>query len=200
MRNPVFEAPSLSGATLPGIDLHQNSPARCILESVGHLPGDWPAMKAAIQHILIATDGSDLSNRAATYGVRLAKSLGAKLSAIHVIPQFHAFTYRSQMLLTYHAALPVDSEQAYVAATAEEAEGILGVIRKAAAKASVKCDASYVRHDQPYQAILDAAKKKGCDLIVMASHGRSGVAGVLLGSEAQKVLVHSDRPVLIWRG
>jgi len=157
-------------------------------------------MKAMIRHILIATDGSDLSDRAATYAVRLAKAFGAKLSAIHVIPQFHAFTYRSQMLLSYHASLPADSEAAWVAATAEQAERILGVVRKAAAKASVQCDASYARHDQPYQAILEAAKKNGCDLIVMASHGRSGVSGVLLGSEAQKVLVHSDRPVLIWRG
>lgn len=152
-----------------------------------------------IRHILIATDGSDLSNGAVAYGVRLAKTLGAKVSAIHVIPQFHEFTYRSQMLLTYHTALPVDSEANYLAATADQADRILGVVRKAAAKAAVKCDASYVRHDQPYQAILEAARKKRCDLIVMASHGRSGVAGVILGSEAHKVLVHSELPVLVWR-
>jgi nucleotide-binding universal stress UspA family protein len=157
-------------------------------------------MNTKIRHILIATDGSELSNRAAAYGIRLAKSLDAKVSAIHVIPQFHEFTYRSQMLLTYHAALPADTEENYLAATAAHADRILGVVRKTAAKAGVKCDASHVRHDQPWQAILETARKKRCDLIVMASHGRSGVGGVILGSEAHKLLVHSELPVLVWRG
>jgi nucleotide-binding universal stress UspA family protein len=157
-------------------------------------------MNSMIRHILIPTDGSEMSNRAVAYGIRLAKAFDARVTAVHVIPEFHSFTYRSQMLLTYHVALPVDSEEAFTKATAAQAHAILEVIRKAAAKAAVKCQAVSVRDDQPFRAILDIAAKKRCDLIVMASHGRSGVEGVILGSEANKVLVHSTLPVLIWRG
>jgi nucleotide-binding universal stress UspA family protein len=103
------------------------------------------------------------------------------------------------MLLSYHVGLPEDSEQAYLSATAAEGAKVLDTVRAAAAKAKVKCDALLVRHDQPFQAIIDVARKKRCDLIVMASHGRSGMRGVILGSEAHKVLVHSHVPVLVWR-
>lgn len=150
-------------------------------------------------HILIATDGSEMSNHAVEFGVGLARALGSRVSGLHVIPEFHRFTYRSQMLLSYHAALPADTEEAWLAATAAHARGILAVVKKAAATAGVRCSVGFVRDDQPFRAIIDAAKNKRCNLIVMASHGHSGMQGVVLGSEAHKVLVHSHLPVLVWR-
>jgi nucleotide-binding universal stress UspA family protein len=156
-------------------------------------------MSKMFRHILVPTDGSEMSNRAIGYAVGLARALGARITGLHVIPEYHRFTYRTQMLLTYHAALPQDSEDAWLAATASHARSVLAVMKKAAAKAGVRCDVGYVRHDQPFRAIIDSAKAKRCDLIVMASHGRSGMQGVVLGSEAHKVLVHSHLPVLVWR-
>jgi nucleotide-binding universal stress UspA family protein len=150
-------------------------------------------------HILVATDGSEMANHAVDYAVGLARALGSRVTGLHVVPEFHRFTYRAQMLLTYHAALPADTEEAWLAATASHARSVLTVVKKAAAQAGVPCDVGYVRHDQPFQAIIDTAKKKRCSLIVMASHGRSGMQGVVLGSEAHKVLVHSHLPVLVWR-
>jgi len=156
-------------------------------------------MNAMIRHILLPTDGSGLSQRAVRNGVRLAKSLGARVTGVHVIPEFHQFTYRSQMLLSYHVGLPEDSEEAYLAATAARAKDVLQFVKKTAAAAGVRCDVLSIRHDQPFRAIIDTATRKRCDLIFMASHGHSGIKGVILGSEAHKVLVHSSLPVLIWR-
>jgi nucleotide-binding universal stress UspA family protein len=73
------------------------------------------------------------------------------------------------------------------------------VVEEAARKARVAFDLTYVTSDHPYAAIIEAAKQKGCDLIVMASHGRRGPKAVLLGSETQKVLTHSQIPVLVYR-
>ncbi|MDR3387593.1 MAG: universal stress protein [Rudaea sp.] len=152
-----------------------------------------------IRHILIPSDGSERSDAAIKHGVRFAKALGAKVTGVHVIPPFHSFTYRSQMLLTYHVALPEDSEAGYKRATGECAKKILQAIKRAASAEGVSCDTIKVIDDQPFKAILEVAGKKGCDLIVMASHGHSGIGAVLLGSETQKVLTHSQIPVLVYR-
>jgi nucleotide-binding universal stress UspA family protein len=152
-----------------------------------------------IRHILIPTDGSKLSERAVEQGIKLARTLGAKVTGLHVIPRFHSFTYRAQMLLTYHMPLPQDSEAAYKVATSACAKKLLQFVKRAAANADVPCDTVHVSDDQPFKAIIGIAKKKGCDLILMASHGHGGVGGLLLGNEAQKVLTHSHIPVLIYR-
>lgn len=152
-----------------------------------------------IRHILIPTDGSKRSENAIRRGVKFAKALGARITGLHVIPPFHQFTYRAQMLLSYHTALPEDSEAAYKEATAAHAANILHVLARAAAAAGVRCDTVHVTDDQPFRAIIDTAKKKRCDLILMASHGYGGIGGVLLGSETQKVLTHSELPVLVCR-
>jgi nucleotide-binding universal stress UspA family protein len=151
------------------------------------------------RHILISTDGSKLSENAINQGVALAKALHAKVTVVHVIPQFHASTYRSQMLLTYHTVLAEDSEPAYLSATAQQAERILQVAKRIAKSAGVSCSTIHVRDDQPYRAILDTAKKRKCGMIVMASHGHGGLEALLLGSETQKVLVHASIPVLVCR-
>ena len=151
------------------------------------------------RHILISTDGSKLSENAIKQGVALAKALQAKVTVLHVIPPFHAFTYRSQMLLTYHMALAEDSEAAYQAATASQAERILQSAKRTATAAGVSCSTIHVTDDQPYRAILDTVRKKKCGMIVMASHGHGGLEGILLGSQTQKVLVHTSVPVLVCR-
>jgi len=152
-----------------------------------------------IRHILIATDGSKLSQSAIAQGVGLAKSIRAKVTGLHVVPLFHRFTYRAQVLLTYRTALTEDSAAAFEATTAECAKKLLSAVDRAAKSAGVSCVTTFVRGDEPYKAIIDTAKKKKCDLIVMASHGHGGLSSALLGSETQKVLVHSEVPVLVTR-
>ena len=92
-----------------------------------------------------------------------------------------------------------DTKEQYERESKIKAEQFLGVIKKAAEKAGVSCDSEYATSDHPYEMIIKTAENKGCDLIVMASHGRRGVQGVLLGSETQKVLIHSKTPVLVVR-
>jgi nucleotide-binding universal stress UspA family protein len=152
-----------------------------------------------IRHILLPTDGSQRSRNAIRYGIKLARALRARVTGLHVIPPFHPFTYRPQMLLAYHAALAEDSEAAYRQATLAFARRYLQVIARAAAAAGVRCRTLHIEDDQPFQAILATAKKQRCDLILMASHGYSGIGAVLLGSETQKVLTHSPIPVLVYR-
>jgi len=141
------------------------------------------------QHILIATDGSEFSRRAISSGVSLAKILGAKVTGLTV-------TVPWQSIPMAEIALTVPVEEYNKKAT-ERAHTDLAVIREAAEKADVECDTVHLIGDLPYQEIIDTAKSKHCDLIVMASHGRRGVAALLLGSETQKVMTHAQLPVLV---
>lgn len=142
-------------------------------------------------HILIPTDGSQLSQAAIQQGIKFAKDAHAKVTGFHVMPQFHAFTYKTELL--------EETKGHFAKENRAHAEQYLGVIEKAAKEAGVVCDTAYVTHDHPHEAIIEAAEKNGCDLIFMASHGRRGVQGVLIGSETQKVLTHSKIPVLVYR-
>lgn len=110
---------------------------------------------------------------------------------IYVIPKFHVFTYRTEMV--------EDTKDKFSRDSRAHAQKYLAVIEEAARKAGVPCETTDVTSDDPYEAIIDAAEKKGCDLIAMASHGRKGLKGVLLGSETHKVLIHSRIPVLVYR-
>ena len=143
------------------------------------------------KHILLPTDGSRGSEKAIRRALELAKSTGAKVPAFHVIPKFHVFTYRTEML--------EDTKEEYARDSRAHAQQYLAVIEKAAKQAGVSCETAYATSDHPYEAIIQTAKRKGCDLIAMASHGRRGVQGLLLGSETQKVLTHSKIPVLVYR-
>ena len=143
------------------------------------------------KHILLPTDGSRGSERAIRKALALAKSTGAKVTGFHVIPKFHVFTFRTEML--------EDTEEEYARDSRAHAQKYLAVIEKAAKQAGVPCQTVYATSDQPYEAIIRTAQRKGCDLIAMASHGRRGVQGLLLGSETQKVLTHSKIPVLVYR-
>lgn len=143
------------------------------------------------KHLLLPTDGSELSEVAIRLGIEFAKATKAKITGFYVIPEFHIFTYRTEML--------EDTRERYANDCQVHAAQYLGVIERAAKEAGVPAETANAIHDHPYEAIIKAAQERGCDLIVMASHGRRGVQGVLLGSETQKVLTHSQIPVLVCR-
>jgi len=143
------------------------------------------------QHILLPTDGSELSTRAVRAGLRFAKSLGARVTALHTTPQF----YPSEML----AREIIERAREYEAHTKEEAARVLRAVEEAAREAGVACNALQRASDSPWEEIIKVATEQGCDLIFMASHGRRGVSALLLGSETTKVLTHSKIPVLINR-
>lgn len=143
------------------------------------------------KHLLLPTDGSDLSAVAIRKGIELAKAIKAKVTGFYVIPHFQIFTYRTEML--------EDTREQFARDCQARSAQYLGVIETAAKEAGVPCDTTNATHDHPYEAIIRTAGERGCDLIVMASHGRRGVQGVLLGSETQKVLTHSRIPVLVCR-
>ena len=148
---------------------------------------------AVYQHILIPTDGSKLSDRAALAGVKLAAALGARVTGLFVAPPATPLVYEHFMPVKY---MP---PQAHAEAIERAAERALGAVKKAAAAAGVSCDGVSLTGDFPADAIVQTASKRKCDLIFMASHGRRGVAAVLLGSETQKVLAHSTVGVLVQR-
>ena len=143
------------------------------------------------KHILIPTDGSELSQNAIDYGMALAKSVNAKVTVLTVSTPFHTFAVEPGMI--------TDTPEQYQKHTAALAAKYLNVAKEAALAAGVSCDTMHVEHDQPYLAIIDTATRKSCDLIVMASHGRRGISAIVLGSEVLKVLTHSTIPVLVFR-
>lgn len=143
------------------------------------------------KHILLPTDGSATSDIAVQKGIALAKAVGAKITAVHVIPEFHIFTYQTEML--------EDTREQFAKESTERAGKYLEQVVAAAQAAGVECSTLCVTGDDPYLAIIKAAEDAQCDLITMASHGRKGVKGLLLGSETQKVLTHSAIPVLVYR-
>jgi nucleotide-binding universal stress UspA family protein len=142
-------------------------------------------------NILIPTDGSELAGKAVQDGIALAKRIGAKITALTVLPPFHVLTTDTQML--------EDTPAQYKVRMQAHAEKTLGAVAQAAEAAGVPCEMVHVEHEHPYQAIIDTAGSKGCDLIVMASHGRHGISAIVLGSETVKVLTHSKIPVLVHR-
>ena len=142
-------------------------------------------------HILIPTDGSELSKMALQEGVALAKALGARVTVITVTTPFHVFTGSPSMLR--------DTPEKYKEHMAALAGQYLDVAKKIAAAAGVPCALVHIEHEQPYQAIIETAQDRGCDAIQMASHGRHGQLGIVLGSETLKVLTHSPITVIVCR-
>jgi nucleotide-binding universal stress UspA family protein len=143
------------------------------------------------KHLLIATDGSELSQKAVKQGLSLAKSLGAKVTAVTVTEPFAA-------------SVPVEvavvfSREDYEKAIISSAERILQNVSAAAAADGIPCETVHVKDQYPADGILDLAKTRECDLIVMASHGRRGIPRLVLGSEANRVVTQSTVPVLICR-
>lgn len=146
------------------------------------------------EHILIPTDGSPLSRAAAAAGIELAARLGARVTGLFAAPAPTPLVYRGLLPVGYmtparHAEL-----------TRRAAKKYLETIETAARRAGVECQCVTVTDEYPAHAILETVRKRRCDLIFMASHGRRGLAGALLGSETQKVLAASPVPVLVYRG
>ena len=144
------------------------------------------------KNILIPTDGSDLSQRAVSFGVELAKLHQSRITGIHVIPDYH-------LLIAYEGAFDPVTEERIEEEAKTRAESYLAYVRKCAQDAGVQCDTVCETSDHPYDAILKVADTRRCDLIVMTSHGRKGLVAVLLGSETRKVLTHARIPVLVVR-
>jgi nucleotide-binding universal stress UspA family protein len=148
-------------------------------------------MMDMFRHLLLPTDGCQLSEAAIHAGVQFAKSIDAKVTGFYAMPKFHMLTYQTEML--------TDTREQFAKDCKAHAERSLAVIVQATKAAGVPCETALQASDHPYEAIIATAKEKGCDLIMMASHGRSGVQAFLLGSETQKVLTHSAIPVLVFR-
>lgn len=143
------------------------------------------------KRILLPTDGSEASRRAIDAGVEFARESGAELVAMTATTPFRAITADAEML-------ELTAEQ-YEASSRQHAQRRLDEIAELARDAGVPCTAVQVVSDDPDEAIIATARERMCDLIIMASHGRRGVKGLLLGSVTQKVLVHSAIPVLVHR-
>jgi len=145
------------------------------------------------KHILVPTDGSEISNDTVRRAVTFAKEAGARITFFFSKPDYPMAFYGEGALID-----PTTPERFAEMAEAQARE-ILGAAEKQAQAAGVSCTSKSVVSDVPYEAIIEASASSGCDLIFMASHGRRGFSGLLLGSETQKVLTHSKIPVLVYR-
>jgi nucleotide-binding universal stress UspA family protein len=146
------------------------------------------------KNILVPVDGSELSLAALKEAVAFARSIKAKLHLLHVVHHFYVNVeggWASQVLHKLEEDHEQESRQA--------AEAMVSKLVESAKKDSIEVDGLVVIHDSPYEQIIAQASKLGCDLIMMASHGRKGLDSLLLGSETAKVLTHSKLPVLVVR-
>ena len=143
------------------------------------------------KHILIATDGSELAHKAVVQGFALAKAVGAKVTVVTVTEPWTAVVPGEMGM-----AFPVDE---YEKGASENTSGILATVKREADAAGVACETVHMADQYPADGIIATAKDKACDLIVMASHGRRGLSRLLIGSQANQVVVHSDVPVLVVR-
>lgn len=143
------------------------------------------------KHILVPTDGSELSNLAITQGVKFAKEINAKITGVAVTLPFQFFALEATMV--------VESIDRYTADCKAMATRNLKVLQDAAQAAGVPCAAVHSVSEHPYEEIVRTAHDEGCDVIFMASHGRRGIRALVMGSETQKVLTHTKIPVLVFR-
>jgi nucleotide-binding universal stress UspA family protein len=146
------------------------------------------------KHILIATDGSEIARKAETAGLALAKTLGAKATAVTVTEAWEALSMAAQAERA--RSNPITKYEESVQAVANR---VLSGVDEVAKAAGVSCQTVHVKDRHPADGIIEAARERGCDLIVMASHGRRGLSRMLLGSQAMKVVARSTVPVLIYR-
>lgn len=143
------------------------------------------------KHILLPTDGSELSMKASDHGITLAKTVGATITALIVSKPFRSLVVEPDFVIA--------APDQYNKLIADRTEKYLDIVRNAATELGIPFNGLRIEHDHPYEAIIDTATKNSCDLIIMASHGLSGVSPVMLGSETLKVLTQSKIPVLVYR-
>ena len=145
------------------------------------------------KHILVPVDGSEFSQKAATYAAGFAQTMGARITALNVKPP-HQLAQAGEGLL--NDLLAPDKLEERVERMAQKC---LQDVAQACQAVGVPCHTLAVEGDSPAQAILAAATSEGCDLVLMASHGRTGLERLIIGSETQKVLSHTALPVLVYR-
>jgi nucleotide-binding universal stress UspA family protein len=145
------------------------------------------------KHIFVPTDGSPLSQETVKRAISFAQEAGARITFFYAKPEYPVAFYGEGALID-----PTTPEK-FAKMAEEQGAEILGACSKLAAASGVPCATISKTSDIPYEAIITAADTTGCDLIFMASHGRRGFGGLLLGSETQKVLTHSRIPVLVYR-
>jgi nucleotide-binding universal stress UspA family protein len=146
------------------------------------------------KHILLPYDGSQLSEKALSEGIVLAKDVGSKLTLLYVMAPYHLSVAGD------HTSSAVKQiERQHLEELEKVASAMLATAQQRAAAGGIKCESIIRTGPYPHEEILAAAKQLSCDLILMASHGRSGLQSILLGSETTKVLTHSVIPVLVVR-
>lgn len=145
------------------------------------------------KHILVPTDGSELSLEATRQAIAFARSMNASITFLNVQPDYPVPTLGEGFLI------PAETRQEFSRRGEEQAQNILSNASDLAKQEGVPCSAVTLVSDFPYSVIIDTATSAGCDLIFMASHGRRGLSGVLIGSETLKVLTHCKIPVLVYR-
>ena len=146
------------------------------------------------KHILVPTDGSKLSLKGARAGVKLARTLGARVTALYVVPPYVPAMYGEAAI--YVPAIP---PKEYKKASERAARKALAAVEIEAQTARVPCATVFTTDQQPWGGILRVARLRKCDAIAMSSHGRGALGGLILGSETQRVLAHSKIPVLVVR-
>ena len=147
------------------------------------------------KHILIPTDGSKLAGKGVKAGVKLARALGAKVTGLYVIFPYVPPIYGEAAMYYVPGLSPQESKKIYE----QQAARALAGVQNEAKAARVRCDVKHVTAGRPWEAILRTARLAKCDAVVMASHGRSGFGGAILGSETTRVLASSKIPVLVVR-
>jgi nucleotide-binding universal stress UspA family protein len=145
------------------------------------------------KRILVATDGSQLSDKAVEHGLKLADLTGAELVAVKVVPRYPQTYFEGGVALGADEVAKIEKQWN------DEAMDALNAVKAAGQLHNVKVKATTVKSDLIAEALIATAKRHKCDLIVMASHGRRGLKRLLLGSETQQVLTHSHIPVLVLR-
>ena len=144
------------------------------------------------KHILMPTDGSQHSERAVERGIELAKLCGARVTGIHVMPDYN-------LLLAYEVSFDTSPQEVILDEARERAARFLAFVHDAADRAGVPCETMVATSDHPYNAIVDAANARRCDLIVMTSRCRKGLGSLIMGNESSRVLHRASIPVLTFR-
>jgi nucleotide-binding universal stress UspA family protein len=144
------------------------------------------------KHILMPTDGSAHSEGAVLRGIELAKLCGAKVTGIHVMPDY-------RLMIATEGLVSPGVEENLDEQAREQANKFLAFVQRAADEAGVKCDTLIARGQHPYDAIVDTANERGCDLIVMTARYRKGLARLIMGNEASRVLHRTSIPILMFR-
>lgn len=146
------------------------------------------------RHILIPTDGSETAEKAVQAGTDYAREAGARVLLFTAVPEYRVPS-EAELIAKHHVKSIFEHEQQ----AAETARAVLEKAAAVAKAAQVDVETDYVMSDRPYQAIIAAAKRHGCDAIFMASHGRTGLQALWYGSQTKEVLTHSDIPTLVYR-